>query len=117
MVDYIKLFETMSEYEAFTNSEEFVKPNVSYVKNTNEVKFNPNAASANLIEFTVDGISYQAEEGMTWQDFVDSNYNDGYVVINRGYVNCGGARIDNEGSYVLASDVIVNGRTYNRAPM
>lgn len=72
---------------------------------------------ASLIKFTVDGTSYQAEEGMTWQDFVDSSYNDGDVVINKGYVNYGGARIDNEGSTVLASDVIVNGCTYNRQPM
>lgn len=71
----------------------------------------------NSISFTIDGTSFTAEEGMTWLDFVDSKYNDGDVVINKGYVNYDGARIDNEGSTVLASDVIVNGGTYNRAPM
>ena len=114
---YLKYFEEASAYEAYKNGSAYVLPYVSYIVDGAEVRFNPNAAPANLIEFIVDGISYQAEEGMTWQDFVDSNYNDGYVIINRGYVNCGGGRIDNEGSFALASDVIVNGRTYNRAPM
>ena len=32
-----------------------------------------------LISFTIDGTSYQAEEGMTWAEWVDSDYNkDGY---------------------------------------
>ena len=39
MADYIKLFETMPEYEAFTNSEEFVKPNVSYITENNTVYY------------------------------------------------------------------------------
>ena len=54
---------------------------------------------------------------MTWQEFVDSSYNDGYVTINKSYVKYDGSRIDNGGSFALASDVIVNGGTYNRAPM
>lgn len=29
----------------------------------------------NLITFTIDGIEYQAEEGMTWESWVDSEYN------------------------------------------
>ena len=32
-------------------------------------------SSANLISFTVDGVSYQAEEGMTWTQFIASSYN------------------------------------------
>lgn len=39
MADYIKLLETMSEYEAFTNSEEFVTPNVVYVAENNTVYY------------------------------------------------------------------------------
>lgn len=33
----------------------------------------------NLINFTIEGVSYQAEEGMTWLDWINSKYNiDGY---------------------------------------
>lgn len=29
----------------------------------------------NLITFTIEGTEYQAEEGMTWEEWVDSEYN------------------------------------------
>ena len=29
----------------------------------------------NLINFTIDGVSYQAQEGMTWGEWVNSEYN------------------------------------------
>jgi hypothetical protein len=74
---YLKYFEEASAYEAYKNGSDFILPNVSYVADTKDVKFNPNAASANLIEFTVEGTPYQAEEGMTWEEFVESSYNDG----------------------------------------
>lgn len=35
-----------------------------------------------LITFTIEGTSYQAEEGMTWQQWVDSSYNTGGWNIN-----------------------------------
>lgn len=40
----------------------------------------------NLISFTIDGITYFAEEGMTWRDWVDSEYNvDGYgIAVEQG---------------------------------
>lgn len=31
--------------------------------------------NSNLITFTVDGVEYQAEEGMTWVDWCNSKYN------------------------------------------
>lgn len=38
-----------------------------------------------IINFTIEGISYQAEEGMTWLDWINSKYNtDGYY--QEGYV-------------------------------
>ena len=30
-----------------------------------------------IITFTIGGVQYQAEEGMTWDDFINSKYNDG----------------------------------------
>lgn len=36
-----------------------------------------------LITFTIDGTSYQAEEGMTWREWVNSQYNtSGYVIAH-----------------------------------
>ena len=36
-----------------------------------------------LITFTVDEVQYQAEEGMTWEEFVNSEYNtDNLIHIN-----------------------------------
>ena len=29
----------------------------------------------NLITFTIDGVEYQAEEGMTWEEYINSEYN------------------------------------------
>lgn len=30
---------------------------------------------SNLITFTIDGVQYQAEEGMTWEEWINSEYN------------------------------------------
>ena len=39
---YIRIFDTHAEYEAFLNSDEFIRPNVSYCKDRNyEVHYNP----------------------------------------------------------------------------
>lgn len=38
-------------------------------------------AVTNLISFTIAGTSYQAEEGMTWRQWVESSYNtDGFII-------------------------------------
>lgn len=39
-------------------------------------------SGGNLITFTIDSTQYQAEEGMTWEEFVNSSYNDGKFRIN-----------------------------------
>ena len=37
----------------------------------------------NLINFIIDGVSYQAEEGMTWEDWVNSSYNtNGFYILD-----------------------------------
>lgn len=115
---YLKLFETEAEYTQFKNSEDYVLPNVSYVDNSNVVMYNPNAASVSLIEFTICGTPYQAEEGMTWQEFVESSYNDGNVVINNKYVNYNGHSLANPSgmSYMTnPSDLIVANHNYEIA--
>ena len=71
-----------------------------------------------IIAFKIGGGSYQAEEGMTWAEWVESSYNtDGYVImghtvyneetglaIGTTYINC-----------VRPEDVIIAGYTYEHA--
>ena len=38
--------------------------------------------SATLINFTIDGVSYQAEEDMTWNSWISSSYNTGGFLAN-----------------------------------
>ena len=40
MAKYLRLFENHQEYESFTETEEFIKPNVSYCEQENEVHYN-----------------------------------------------------------------------------
>jgi hypothetical protein len=35
----------------------------------------PDASGATMISFSIDGTTYQAEEGMTWGEWADSEYN------------------------------------------
>lgn len=42
--------------------------------------------SANLISFTIDGTSYQAEEGTTWQEWYTSDYNTSPVYQEQNYL-------------------------------
>ena len=38
----------------------------------------------NLITFTIDGVEYQAEEGMTWEEWINSEYNtDGFYISEK----------------------------------
>ena len=80
---YINRFSTNADYQAFTEGGGYVTPNICYVTESKGLKFKPKEKSAPvLITFTVDGIEYQAEEGMTWEKWVNSDYNiDGYIII------------------------------------
>lgn len=41
---------------------------------------------ATLIKFTIDGEEYQAEQGMTWAQWCESDYNSLGVYVNGNYV-------------------------------
>lgn len=72
-----------------------------------------------LITFTIDGTTYQAEEGMTWYDWCNSEYNTdsewecasgsdkvmGTYIYNHSYVTEGG-------NAVVGNNVITNGYAY-----
>lgn len=71
--------------------------------------------ATSLISFTIDGTSYQAEEGMTWGEWVESDYNtNGYTKNSDNLIiSSGGAAVVNS-SYetVQASYEIISGSAY-----
>ena len=78
---HLKLFNNESEYQSFTESADYVTPNVCAVKDgqggvkKDFVFFNPEEINVNLITFYVVDTAYQCEEGMTWEEFINSEYN------------------------------------------
>ena len=74
---------------------------------------------ATLISFTIDGTSYQAEDGMTWAQWVNSSYNTGGFTVN-----VGDNTIRNGTNYlytssnmqlVSSSNTVISGGTYTFA--
>lgn len=72
---YLKKFQTNADYQAFKSSNDYITPNVSVITKDDTIVFEPFVVPAAVFTFTVNGNQYQAEEGMTWQQFVDSEYN------------------------------------------
>jgi hypothetical protein len=64
-------------------------------------------SSANLITFTIDGISYQAEDGMTWEEWVYSSYNTGGWSVTGGTIWNSRETITYNGVKVAPTDVII----------
>lgn len=66
-----------------------------------------------MISFTINGITYQAQEGMTWEDFCNSEYNNGRFRINSSsnIINVG------DSSAIVMSvtpdDIIISNYAYN----
>lgn len=50
---------------------------IAFKEITEEEFYNLDNGGNSLIEFTINGTPYQAEEGMTWGEFVESEYNNG----------------------------------------
>ena len=82
-------------------------------------------APKTIINFTIDGTSYQSEEGMTWTEWIESDYNvDDYVIIedwDGSYIICPegeywvavrDTQIDGFDGMVLSTDEIVADNTY-----
>ena len=73
--------------------------------------------SSNLITFTIDGTEYQAEEGMTWGEWVESEYNNtdkyfisyGFVKIN---ISAGSTGFIGIESPISSSDAITPDNNY-----
>ncbi len=68
-----------------------------------------------LISFTIDGTSYQAEEGMTWEEWCNSSYNTNgfYYDETRVYINPTDYVALVDGSAVSPNAVILSGTNYS----
>lgn len=57
-----------------------------YIEKENEVKFNPQVSSVEpeveMISFSINGTEYQAEEGMTWEEWVNKYADNRFTVVN-----------------------------------
>lgn len=65
------------------------------------------------IKFTIDSKSYEADEGMTWEQWVNSTYNtDGFVITGQKIMRNNYVVRKNSGGDALSSDYIVSGAIY-----
>ena len=85
-----------------------------------DIIVNNGSYDANLITFTIDGMTLHAEEGMTWEKFVDSDFNTSgiYVVDNQVYLNDGNLGYigsDGYSTLVYPSDIINHNYEYIRS--
>ena len=67
---------------------------------------------SNLITFTIDGTEYQAEPDMTWQAWVDSDYNPGDFEYSSGRVLSGDFSVYNGETEVSIGEVIEANAAY-----
>jgi hypothetical protein len=108
---YLKKFQTDADYQAFKGSDDWVTPNVSVIEETSELAYNP--YTKKIITFIASNLTLQAEEGMTWIEWVNSKYNTCNAVI--GYNNGSGLRIDigtTSSNGLSTTDVIIDGKNY-----
>lgn len=78
-------------------------------------------STSNLISFTMLGVSYQAEEGMTWGEWVNSKYNTcGAYILSNGKITLRASDFDyiyntttDEYNGVYKTDIIQNNHQYN----
>lgn len=69
-----------------------------------------------LISFTVDGTSYQAVEGMTWNEWLESDYNTDNYSVNLGHIikgSNGSMYVATSGNvFVTPTDTIIGDHAY-----
>lgn len=81
---YLKKFQTNADYQSFKSSGDWITPNVSVIADDDTIVFEPFVGATSLITFTVDGVEYQAEEGMYWIEWCYSEYNVGGFICEGG---------------------------------
>lgn len=72
-----------------------------------------------IISFTIDGTSYQAEEGMTWAQWIDSDYNTGGFAVGVGENSIRNGQkylyTSSNMQLVASSDTVISGGVYTFA--
>ena len=59
--------------------------------------------------FTINGVEYQAEEGMTWEEWLNSEYNtDEYYTLGSMVVTSNGFPVQLNGYTVVSTDIIIS---------
>ena len=95
---YLRLFDEHSQYESFTGTDAFLKPNVSHCIEENEVHYNPMhnyvedyltfvALESGTFTFTPNNnniISYSIDNGTTWTEGNTVSVNNGDKVLWKG---------------------------------
>ena len=84
------------------------------------IAWDSNQSSSSLIAFSIEGTSYQAESGMTWGEWVESEYNtDGYSVYEDGRIytpDFNGYIMRPDDNVANDSDVITSDASYYICP-
>lgn len=71
------------------------------------------SAAPTIITFTIDSDSYEAEEGMTFQQWVNSSYNTGGYIIEANFLlTGGGAPVVYNGGNIRGTDTIIANASY-----
>lgn len=74
---------------------------------------NSGSGDVNLITFTIAGVEYQAEEHMSWNEWVNSKYNtDGYYIDEDDYVVIDYEFVGSGMSAVHSYETIIDGKSY-----
>jgi hypothetical protein len=115
---YLKDFSTESDYQAFKSAGDWATPNVSFINKDKRTFYNKKT----IIFYTVQTIynikvNHQALPGMTWNDWVNSEYytasSDGYFSNDDGFVRIEDSILKNSnGESVYMTDTIIPGETY-----
>lgn len=71
MPNHLKRFTNHDNYNAHISTGAAVLPNVCVCDNESEIHYN----ELKLITFTINSVQYQAVDGMTWGEFINSKYN------------------------------------------
>ena len=96
-MDYLKLFGTDAEYQAFKQSDKFIKPNVSHCVSENEVHYNPHTFADEYLTFVAlenttftftprnnNVVSYSIDNGNSWTQGNTVEVNAGDKVLWKG---------------------------------
>jgi hypothetical protein len=97
MGNYLKLFETHSEYNTYINGQDVILPNVSYCEDNNCVHYNPWTYAEEYLTFVAkesgtftftpqnsNVISYSTDDGTTWTEGNSVEVSNGDKVIWKG---------------------------------